>query len=304
MEKINNRRKKLILLVFSILLMNIVTIGQELQKSSAYPDTIKMEQPDNYILKCFIKGDEYSSIMTTIDGYPLIENARRRIDYATIDSLGIIHSTGVGAKNITDRSIEDVNLLKSIDKKSISKIKSSHTRLFSKKAGDLSYSLTSFPKTGTRNLLVILIDFTDQLFQIGNNNFNNLMNQVNYNGTGSFRDYWLQSSYSVLTVSSTTSGWYHAAHNMAYYGANSDGSDISPRLLVQEAVDAAENAGVNFSIYDNDRDGKVDGIMVIHAGYGEEAGGGANTIWSHHWTLGDYKRTYDGVVIDDYAQTS
>lgn len=260
-----------------------------------------MVHPSNYILKCFIIGDENSSIITTIDGYPLIENNGHRIDYATIDSVGIIHSTGIVAKNITDRSIEDVNLLKTIDKKSISKIKNSHTRLFSKKAGDLSYSLTSFPKTGNRNLLVILIDFTDQLFQIGNNNFNNLMNQASYNGTGSFRDYWLQSSYNGLTVNSTINGWYHAGHNMAYYGANSNGSDINPRLLVQEAVDAAENAGVNFSTYDNDKDGKVDGVIVIHAGYGEEAGGGANTIWSHHWTLDSYKRTYDGVIIDDYA---
>lgn len=86
-----------------------------------------------------------------------------------------------------------------------------------------------------------------------------------------------------------------------FYGANSSGSDSNPRLLVQEAIDAAETAGVDFSIYDNDNDGNVDGIIVIHAGYGEEAGGVSNTIWSHHWTLGTYQRTYDGVTIDDYA---
>lgn len=138
MEKINNRSKKSFLLVFSVLLMNIVTIGQGLQKSSAYPDTIKMAQPNNYILKCFIKGDEYSSIMTTTDGFPVIENAVHRIDYATIDSLGIIHSTGVVAKNIFDRSMEDIDLLKFIDKKSISKIENS-TRLLSIEAGGMSY---------------------------------------------------------------------------------------------------------------------------------------------------------------------
>lgn len=74
---------------------------------------------------------------------------------------------------------------------------------------------------------------------------------------------------------------------MAFYGTNSNGNDTNPRLLVREAIDAAENAGTDFSIYDNDGDGKVDGIIVIHAGYGEEAGGGQNTIWSHHWTLGN-----------------
>lgn len=192
-----------------------------------------------------------------------------------------------------------MNLLKTIDKKAIERIKPTPSKMSI--SGDLSYSIESFPTSGTRNLLVLLIDFTDLSFQIANNNFNSLMNQANYNGTGSFRDYWLESSYSNLAVNSTVRGWYHAANNMAYYGANSGGSDVNPRLLVQEAVDAAENAGLDFSIYDNDNDGNVDGIIVIHAGYGEEAGGGANTIWSHHWTLGSYKRTYDGVTIDDYA---
>ena len=222
-----------------------------------------------------------------------------RSEYAMIDSTGKINSTGVVAKNKTNRTAEEMNLLKTIDKRSIEKVMRPYSKMSA--STDLNYSIESFPTSGTRNLLVLLIDFTDLSFQIANNNFNNLMNQANYNGTGSFRDYWLESSYNNLTVNSTVRGWYHAANNMTFYGANSSGSDVNPRLLVQEAVDAAENAGVDFSVYDNDSDGKVDGILVIHAGYGEEAGGGANTIWSHHWVLGSYKRTYDGVTIDDYA---
>lgn len=270
-----------------------------MQKCPAYPDTIRMLQQENYFLECFIKGDEYFSIITTVDGFPLIENKNGKFEYATIDRTGKINSTGVLAKNKANRTEEEMNLLKTIDKKAIERIKPAPSKMSI--SGGLSYSIESFPTSGTRNLLVLLIDFTDLSFQIANNNFNSLMNQSNYNGTGSFRDYWLESSYSNLTVNSTVRGWYHAANNMAYYGANSGGSDVNPRLLVQEAVDAAENAGLDFSIYDNDNDGNVDGIIVIHAGYGEEAGGGPNTIWSHHWTLGSFKRTYDGVTIDDYA---
>ena len=39
-----------------------------------------------------------------------------------------------------------------------------------------------------------------------------------------------------------------------------------------QAVDAAESAGIDFSIYDNDNDGYVDGIILVHAGQGAEEG--------------------------------
>ena len=68
---------------------------------------------------------------------------------------------------------------------------------------------------------------------------------------------------------------------MSYYGGNdASGSDSNPRALVTEAVNAAD-ATVNFADFDNDNDGTVDGVYVIYAGYGEEAGGGADCIWAH-----------------------
>ena len=79
--------------------------------------------------------------------------------------------------------------------------------------------MKSFPTTGIRRLLVILIDFTDLQFSINNQTFNDLMNQTNYNQTGSFRDYWLSNSFNILTVNSTVYGWYHAPSTAASYGA-------------------------------------------------------------------------------------
>ena len=283
----------------------MITTGQNIQKCPAYPDTIEMVQTNGYRLKCFIKGDEYFSILTTIDGYPLLENKDGGFEYVVIDSIGNIKANGINAKNITDRTQKEKVMLESIDKNSLVKIlQSDSNQLSTMNINDLSYSLLDFPRTGIRRLLVLLIDFTDQAFTIAANNFNNLMNQVNYNSTGSFRDYLLANSYNGLTVNSTIGGWYNAANNMAQYGANLSGNlgdDNNHRLLVREAIDAAENTGIDFSLFDNDNDGSVDGIIVVHAGYGEEAGGGANTIWSKHSTLGSLQRTYDGVTISDYA---
>lgn len=301
-KELKKERKSNVFFLFFILLP-LFSYGQGLQRCPAFPDTLKMKQKGSYVLQCFLKGDEHLSIFTTTDGYPLVENKNGEFEYAIIDNFGNINSSSIKAKNIGDRTIENRKYLERIDKKSILNLKksSSNASFIDKNTANVANLLMNFPITGTRNLLVLLIDFTDRPFQLANINFNNLMNQPTYNGTGSFRDYWTATSYGNLTINSTINGWYHAANNMAFYGTNSNGNDTNPRLLVREAIDAAENAGTDFSIYDNDGDGKVDGIIVIHAGYGEEAGGGQNTIWSHHWTLGNQSRTYDGVIIDDYA---
>ena len=72
---------------------------------------------EHHFLECFIKGDEYFSTITTVDGFPLIENKNGKFEYATIDSRGKINSTGVLAKNKANRTEEEMSLLKTIDKR-------------------------------------------------------------------------------------------------------------------------------------------------------------------------------------------
>ena len=87
--------------------------------------------------------------------------------------------------------------------------------------------------------------------------------------------------------------WLQAAHPEAWYG-NNKGSNSSPRAgdLVREAVDRinADDSNFPWQNYDGDGDGIVDNFTVIHAGMGEEAGGGqqgSDAIWSHASTI-DY----------------
>jgi M6 family metalloprotease-like protein len=69
--------------------------------------------------------------------------------------------------------------------------------------------------------------------------------------------------------------------------------------MVSEAIVLA-NPDVNYAIYDNDNDGNVDGVYVIFAGYGEEAGGPADAIWSHASNISPTV-TLDGKVISRYS---
>nr|WP_040347601.1 immune inhibitor A domain-containing protein [Neobacillus bataviensis] len=122
----------------------------------------------------------------------------------------------------------------------------------------------------------------------------------------SMKQYYEQQSGGSYTVDGTVAGWYTADHPAAYYGGNyptADGSDARPRTLVYEALTkAGQDPNIDLSEYDvwdrddydgdgvyNEPDGIIDHLMVIHAGVGEEAGGGSlggDAIWSHRWNLG------------------
>ncbi|MGP4082160.1 immune inhibitor A domain-containing protein [Pseudalkalibacillus sp. R45] len=122
----------------------------------------------------------------------------------------------------------------------------------------------------------------------------------------SMKQYYEQQSGGSYSVNGNVAGWYTADHPAEYYGGNvptPDGNDARPRSLVAEALTkAAADPSVDLSQYDQEdrydldgdgnyreADGIIDHLMVIHAGVGEEAGGGSlggDAIWSHRWNLG------------------
>lgn len=104
------------------------------------------------------------------------------------------------------------------------------------------------------------------------------------------------------------------AQSAAYYGNNVSGagSDEHPGQLVNEAVEilkTEKDSSVDFSKYDNDNNGYVDCIILIHTGRGEEVSDTDAEIWSHQWDLysaglsgdGDGMVTADGVKFNVYT---
>lgn len=69
--------------------------------------------------------------------------------------------------------------------------------------------------------------------------------------------------------------------------------------MAEDVVDAI-NGVVDFSQYDNDHNGAMEPIMIVHAGSGAEYTGSTADIWSHSWYLYNY-RSYDGVTISRYV---
>lgn len=267
----------------------------------AYPKPVTINQPDGSRIEVTIKGDERIKWAVTSDGYTVLFNKNGCFEYAELNSGGDMVLSGIVAKEPGKRSKKDNAFLSGIKKELIFNpaqisFQKTHWEVSNKVAEK------AFPTTGSQKLICILIGFTDQTFSKTQSDFYDLFNQTNYmvdGATGSVNDYYTEVSYSQLDLSVDVAGPYIASHEMAYYGENTaTGYDINPRSLITEAITIADE-DIDFADYDNDHDGYVDGVYVIYAGYGEEAGATDDAIWAHAWSISPV--TLDGVTISRYS---
>ena len=251
------------------------------------PYPIILTQPDGTTFQAMLKGDEWQNWYETVDGYTIMQDDSREWVFAKDVRDGkLISSDIVVAFQKSDPTILGLTV-----EKQLKPAKKIHFEV--KAVVDLS----NFRET---DFLVplLLIDYAGYPYEYPLENFDAQMNDPGWDGTGSFRDFYEEISYDQFHPLTTVSGWFTAEHGHDYYGDNQGGNVA--RELVREAVDAAEEAGFDWTIFDNDGDGDVDALNIIHAGPGAEAGG-SNNIWSHRWSLGPYAVTYDGVYINDYT---
>jgi len=157
--------------------------------------------------------------------------------------------------------------------------------------------------SGPFRALCLLVDFSDNVSQVGPTKFDTL---IFADLTGTVRDYYQEISYGQLDLVTvnlpSSSGWQRAPQSYAYYvddnyGTGSPYPNNSQRLC-EDLVDLVDPS-VDFSQYDNDGDGYVDVIMIVHAGPGAEFTGSSSDIWSHKWSISPRNR--DGVNILDYT---
>ncbi len=163
-------------------------------------------------------------------------------------------------------------------------------------------------------VIVILIEFTDVSHDSSNSigHFDDLV----FSGSGSMYDYYREASYGQTSIMGDVAPtWFQSSYPMSEYGADSSSGvdDLNGPIyrLVTEAVKLAD-ADVDFSDYDEDGNGVVDHIIVVHAGSGQETLPTPNSIWSHHWAVidadtsspGDQDLVVDGVEVYGYTMLS
>ena len=156
--------------------------------------------------------------------------------------------------------------------------------------------------SGNFNILAICADHPDKVSTVAVTAFDNLIFQ---NASGSVRHFYSEMSYGTLTIVTvnlpSSLGWQRLSTNYSTYVNNAFGLGAYPnntQKLCEDLVDLV-NPLVDFSDYDNDGNGFVDGLVLVHPGRGAEFSGSTADIWSHKWGISP--RLRDGVNISAYS---
>jgi M6 family metalloprotease-like protein len=296
--------KRINLLIIATIIIGLNNLMAQRSNCSVSPELNTIIQKDKSKITLQAFGNEQEHYLETKEGYTVLANGEGIFEYAIIDNKGNLVPSGIKAvdkASFNGKTSTPKHLRYSKSQKAI--LAEIFAQLATKQALGKK-SPQGFPNKGVRKVCVLLIQYPDLLATINKSVFENLFNQVNYLGTGSFKDYYLKTSYNQLTLNSDIYGWYMADNGYMFYGRSNPNYSANTRDLVRDAVVAADSAGVDFSQYDNDEDGEVDGLLLLHAGIGAEeqsAPNANNYIWSFRSSLGSGLSTNDGVGINNFC---
>lgn len=160
----------------------------------------------------------------------------------------------------------------------------------------------------TLHCIIVLVDFSDMPYFIGGfaaepEDFDSLLFSSELFEPGSMTDYYFENSYGQALLIGEVTQWYRMPQTSTYYADGQRGFGSYPRNAQRLAEDAvlAADPDVDFSLYDNNNDGMVDGLFVVHAGPGYENTGNLNHIHSHAWVTSYQVQMDDGVYVWRYS---
>lgn len=288
-----------------------------------------MTQPDGSQVTLMLCGDEVCHFYTTTDGQMVIGTAEGYY-FAEVGADGLLSCSSVLASDPDTRSTEQNDFLQSLSAQDLSDavIATRQASPLMRRQADGSRSGentsagvglmpgTNFPTHGYARGVCILVEYQDVKFSKSDDDtkvyFQNMLNQPGFNldnAVGSAWDYFNQSSMGQFNPQFDVLGPVTLPQNRAYYGGNnSAGNDKAPHRMLVDAADILSAQGVDFSLYDNDGDKKVDLVYVLYAGQGEADSGVEEAVWPHQFSLSSanpisyrYGKKVGDVYINEYA---
>lgn len=176
--------------------------------------------------------------------------------------------------------------------------------------------IAEIPTSGTVHGLLILVEFQDVKFSMYNDplqHYSDMMMKPGfdfalsptskYKHIGSVHEFFYENSGGIMDLQMDVVGPVTMPEKASYYASTYDGE--AWKIFV-EACQQLDDS-IDFSIYDNDGDGKVDFLSSFYAGPGSNAAGVSSTaaIWPHQWTItaasGGQKFYFDDMQIDNYV---
>lgn len=273
-------------------------------------ETFFLKQPDGSTIEVRYVGDENFHALVSADGYILQKDALGY--YAYVNEKG--ESSGIYARDAQDRSTTDKDFLAGLDPEAIYQKMIDNApmedvpdygipKFVSPKVQRLptpKYNLT----LGELRGIILLVQFSDVKFKSSNPQklYTDFMNKEGFSEfahNGSVRDYFIQNSMGKFTPTFDVYGPITVPGSRESYGNTLTGNKGAKQAM-QEALDTlVKRGGIDFSLYDKDKDGFVDFFFMLFAGIGAANSGNKNAIWPHAGNIGNIGNPKNGVKLTD-----
>ena len=272
--------------------------------SKGWPYPITVSQPDGTQLTVRINGDADFNWVSTLDGV-VLKQVGNGYYIANIDTNGMLSSSGTLAHDADKRSSAEKSLCKKQDVKAFLTVNTRPERLAATRGFGGKGSTSFFPHTGSPRAIVLLVQFANRPFKVQPRKaFNQYLNSMadkhqdfgnaENRNTGSVKRYFSDMSGGKFKPQFDLYGPITMPKNAAYYGEGSSSME-KYRELVSEACTMMDDS-LDFSKYDADKDGNVDLVYIIYAGYGESVSSIDSTLWPKAFVCGtDIKK--DGKYV-------
>ncbi len=268
-----------------------------------------LRQPDGTTLTVRVWGDEFYSVVESLDGYTLVPDLPTGwICYARLDAAADrLVSTGIPAGSVDPADLgltphARISPAAAQKQAAAARLDFERRRYDAPLAPPAAAAGVRGPSTGNVLGLTLLIDFADDPGTIPPASVAAYCNQVAYSGygnNGSVRDYFSDVSETLLQYTNyVPAAYYRASQPKSYYTDANITFGIRARELVLEALTALDAGGLDFSQFDADGNGRVDALNCFYAGYSNSAW--ATGLWPHAWTV---YFCADGVCTQNYQMT-
>lgn len=288
------------------------------QAAIPYKDSVyEFKQPSGEKLRVHLDGNDYYAEQRTDDGSLVVYDAAKKgLCYAEVNAAGDdLVSTGVLATNAQKRSFATADKKQkglspeARARKAQEKFeKTQHRTLDSERkaaAAAASAPQSLAPVTGQVKGLTVIIDFPDVAGTITQAQVNSFLNDMPYTGFGnaqSVRGYWQSVSGGKLDYTNTTTVYYRAKNNKAYYADSTLDSGVRSQELISEALNWLEyTQGFNFASLSVDANKRIRGLNFFYAGGSDSAW--SKGLWPHMGWLNN-QFCADGVCTGYYQITN
>ena len=273
-------------------------------------ETFFLKQPDGSTIEVRYVGDENFHALVSADGYILQKDALGY--YAYVNEKG--QSSGIYARDAQGRSSTDMDFLAELDPEAIYQ-----KMLDNAPTEDVpDYGIPKFASPRIQRLptpkynltlgelrgIILLVQFSDVKFKSSNPQklYTDFMNKEGFSEfahSGSVRDYFIQNSMGKFTPTFDVYGPITVPGSRESYGNTLTGNKGAKQAM-QEALDTlVKRGGIDFSLYDKDKDGFVDFFFMLFAGIGAANSGNKNSIWPHAGNIGNIGNPKNGVKLTD-----